>query len=740
MKTSPHSATRCQRRPASLLVSPLAIAISLAASAAQAQTAMTQQSEHPVSLPTLEVNAKRAPSAVERTTLEQSTVATVDAEKLASTLSYSIADATRYEPGVLVTNKGRFGLAGFNVRGLDENRVSIGLDGLEMAESYGPTSTYLKSSRVSVDVESLAGINVIKGGDAVAGSGLSGVVDMRLKAPEDFLAPSGDDSYASFKAGYRSDRKGFFESTTLAARRGEYESMLVLTNRHGQATRNHESNGSDDRTSGTSRTTPDPGDIDNYDLLLKLQRVMDNGRIGMVAQKYRASSQLHTFSSETSSYRDYFTDDSLTRTRLGIYQDAMLDTAMFDDVRWRLDWQRTSTIDDSSFTYATAASAYDRKVDREYTQNSWQLKADFAKALELGVPQQLAYGVVIKRDAYNNRNSDFNLDAGSVEATRFSPPGTATRIGLYLQDRLSFADDRGSLTPALRFDRYSYDLDNDGLTSQSYDDAEDRALTGQIGGTWRFTPNLQLFGKTGFGFRAPSYDELYYDYAVAGRPYRIVANPDLQPEYSRFVELGLRFDGRLGSAEVTSFYTHYRNFIESNASVSIDPANYPFGEFTTRNLDRALIRGFEAKGVLDLAQAFGWAQGLSLRGALAYIEGKNLEDGGAIQSVPPVQGVVSLGYDAPSQRWGSELAATFVNHVSQADAGASPYAPGAYQLYDLTGYLRVGEHLTLRGGVFNLADKQYWVWDDVRGLATNAGIDRYTQPGRNFGASVEYVF
>jgi hemoglobin/transferrin/lactoferrin receptor protein len=47
----------------------------------------------------------------------------------------------------------------------------------------------------------------------------------------------------------------------------------------------------------------------------------------------------------------------------------------------------------------------------------------------------------------------------------------------------------------------------------------------------------------------------------------------------------------------------------------------------------------------------------------------------------------------------------------------------------------------LRFGVFNLTDKKYWEWSDVRGVApTSLVLDRYTRPGINAGASFSLQF
>ena len=52
-----------------------------------------------------------------------------------------------------------------------------------------------------------------------------------------------------------------------------------------------------------------------------------------------------------------------------------------------------------------------------------------------------------------------------------------------------------------------------------------------------------------------------------------------------------------------------------------------------------------------------------------------------------------------------------------------------------------GDGLTLRGGIFNILDKKYSWWSDVRGLASSSTItDAYTQPGRNASVSLSYRF
>ena len=78
------------------------------------------------------------------------------------------------------------------------------------------------------------------------------------------------------------------------------------------------------------------------------------------------------------------------------------------------------------------------------------------------------------------------------------------------------------------------------------------------------------------------------------------------------------------------------------------------------------------------------------------------------------------------------------NHVDPAE---NLYLPDSWLTLDLYGELRLGEHLRLNAGVYNLTDGKYWEWADVRGRpATDAAIDRYTRPGRTVSASLKMEF
>ena len=64
---------------------------------------------------------------------------------------------------------------------------------------------------------------------------------------------------------------------------------------------------------------------------------------------------------------------------------------------------------------------------------------------------------------------------------------------------------------------------------------------------------------------------------------------------------------------------------------------------------------------------------------------------------------------------------------------AAPGSGGA----DLLAHWDFAPGATLNAGVFNLADRKYWDWADVPGVAADSAVlDRYTRPGRNVGVSL----
>jgi hemoglobin/transferrin/lactoferrin receptor protein len=216
-----------------------------------------------------------------------------------------------------------------------------------------------------------------------------------------------------------------------------------------------------------------------------------------------------------------------------------------------------------------------------------------------------------------------------------------------------------------------------------------------------------------------------------------VPNPNLRPETSQTIEGGLRYVDDRFSLSGTIFTGQYKDFIDQvqvgGTFTALDPAIYQF-----INQGSVLINGAEFKGEAQLGDGFDAVVAASY----AHGSSKNAGVRRPLDSIDPVKLVAGLGYRDAAGIWGGRITVTHsdgkqADRVSSTLCTPSCYRAGAFNIVDATGFWNINEHFTARVGVFNLFDKKYSWWSDVRGLAsTSTVIDAYTQPGRNFGISL----
>lgn len=130
-------------------------------------------------------------------------------------------------------------------------------------------------------------------------------------------------------------------------------------------------------------------------------------------------------------------------------------------------------------------------------------------------------------------------------------------------------------------------------------------------------------------------------------------------------------------------------------------------------------------------------KGFSSRLAAAYTEGEDGE-GNPLNSVNPWNIVAGVSYDS-EKHWGSTLNVSYTAAKSGSKINGDDILPlSSATVVDLTAYYKPIEDLTLRAGIFNLTDEEYYHWNDVRG-ATSENTD-LTQPKRNWAVTAKYDF
>ncbi|MDP8099084.1 TonB-dependent receptor domain-containing protein [Pasteurella atlantica] len=227
------------------------------------------------------------------------TAKTLEKQQISST-----RDLVKYETGITVVEKGRMGASGYAVRGVEENRVNITIDGLaqaqtissqgfkELFEGYGN----FNNTRNGIEVETIKQVNLAKGSDSTkVGSGaLGGAVIFETKDARDFLM--GKDFYYKFKTGYATANNEKMFSHTLAGRFKDFDALVIRTDRDGHELENF---GYDDYpdipelgSQGRSRQKADPYNISKESTLFKLSyNPNENNRFTVMYDDYKNHSK-----------------------------------------------------------------------------------------------------------------------------------------------------------------------------------------------------------------------------------------------------------------------------------------------------------------------------------------------------------------------------------------------------------------------------------------------------------------
>lgn len=207
----------------------------------------------------------------------------ISAKKLAKQQASDSRDLVRYETGITVVETGRTGASGYAVRGVDENRVGIMVDGLRQAEtlsSQGFKELFegygnFNNTRNSIEIENVKTATITKGADSLkSGSGaLGGSVIFETKDARDYLIDK--DYYLSYKRGYQTMNNQNLKTLTLAGRSKKFDILVVDTKRDGHEIENYDykiypNKQADLRAVGPTREKADPYQITRQSTLIKL--------------------------------------------------------------------------------------------------------------------------------------------------------------------------------------------------------------------------------------------------------------------------------------------------------------------------------------------------------------------------------------------------------------------------------------------------------------------------------------
>lgn len=216
------------------------------------------------------------------------------------------------------------------------------------------------------------------------------------------------------------------------------------------------------------------------------------------------------------------------------------------------------------------------------------------------------------------------------------------------------------------------------------------ATLGSFGG-------FSLTAQIARGFRDPVLSDRYYR-GPTGRGF-ITGNPDLDPETSVQLDLGLRYVSQ--RFRLATFYYQYRiaDLIERYQTTT--------DFFFFRNRGTARVRGFEVEAQATFPGA------VTLDIATQVAEGRALEDEAYLDDISPVNLTAVLRKQFGSRAFAQLRAA----HFSDDDhAGPTERAVPGYTLLDAAAGYQVAKPLELRVQARNLLNETYFASQDTRAV------------------------
>lgn len=734
-------------------------------------SATSEKSVTAVELNPITVTATKIELSTNDVAATVSVISEKDREKI---LANDIRDLIKYEPGISVrsapsrfsaagSGNGRDGNAGFNIRGIDGNNILIQTDGvrLPLAFSFGAINF---GRGDYIDIDATKSVELLRGpASTLYGSdGLAGAVSFITKDPADFLK-KGDNTYFALKGVYASADDSHATSFTAAARTGAFEFMALITKRGATETDNKGTNEARDLT----RTAPNPQQIaSDYALIKAVYNANAKSSIKLTAEQLERGVKTDVLTARArapltaTSVIDLKAADELTRRRVSLdYRFAGEANDVFKTINVSIYGQRAVV---ESFNAEDRNTAPDRRRDNTYREKVNGVNASFAHEFRLGgMDNRLVYGGDYSQTKVISIRDGLVPPFGETYPTKPFPDTDYTLSGLFLQNEMMIAD-RISIIPGLRFDRFKLEPETSDplFPGKSPATLSGSKITPKLGAIFKFTPAMSVFVQTSEGFRAPTPTQVNNGFTNQIANYQSIANPNLKPETSRAVEIGIRgsnanagVNARLNvkansnanadsgsSWEIVAFDSRYKNFI-SQVQIAGDFTAANPAIFQYRNLAAVKTSGVEAKGIVQ------FSNGINMFGNVAYAKGDDTSANLPLETIDPLKVVLGVGYTRETfgvgvvGQYTRAKAASRVGTPDPRTGAAALFLSPASTVFDVQGFYAFSKTIVLNWAINNIADKKYWVWADVRGLsATSTVLDSYTPPGRNYAASLKVVF
>ncbi|MCX8602230.1 MULTISPECIES: TonB-dependent receptor domain-containing protein [unclassified Gilliamella] len=672
----------------------------------------------------------------------------------------------------------RGGFTGYNIRGLDANRVSIDIDGMPLPIAQGRVNSVGRAGfgsygigRDYIDTYMYNKVDIQSGATSVsnANNALGGSVSFQTKTASYYLYP-GKTSYFGFQNNYDSADRSYHQGITIAGGDEYLNGILVLSRRDGQQGRNY----------GDSINSY-PENWHSNSILAGIGWQMTDEHLVNATIDFNSktkNSHYDTWDRYGKKIESYDHQRSKNnRFNLAIKdQWKPTNISWIDSLTTQINYQRTNVFDD---TYLRHSSKGNFNTQTNYNTKSYNFITTLLKSFD---NQKITAGLNAK---WSEDESPFYTSAKSQNG-RIFPDGDYTKpqadsrsyqIGGFFEDRISFnINDSNNfyIVPGVRaiyqntkprnLENMAVSNINSSQLGKQYNSNSDFKILPSLAFMYDLNPNLTAYLQYKRGAQMPNQNQLYGSYLAHSQMYVLVGDSNLKTETSDNFELGLKgqpVSGMTLSSAV--FYNKYKNFIAYSRYKKNFVGTGNRIVYQSENRDKAYIYGAELSSEFNFGSWFESVNGLSARFAIGYNQGKSkssyLGDKYVeMDTIAPLKSTIGLAWDDPNKLYGVAVTATFQKgkktesttretHSNDGtpikDSTDEYFRIAGHGTVDLTGYVNITKNVKLSGGIYNLTDQKYWDYLSNNKLYRSSDhkyLDMFTAPGRTFQLGLDIDF
>jgi hemoglobin/transferrin/lactoferrin receptor protein len=653
--------------------------------------------------------------------------------------SLTLSNVLKAEPGIALGSDGIWSTA-INIRGLDENRLVILIDGNRVE-----TATDLTASLSMVDVNDIDRVEVIKGAQSsLYGTGaMGGIVNIITKdghfANRAYLTAnvisgfaSANNLFLNYAAINTGAEKWYFRVSGSYTDAGDMNTPLgILPN--SQFTSNNIS----------AKTGIKPFANHLLKIQYQLNRSSDVGIPGGEAFPGPAEATYSDIGRSliNASYDITNISDKLSSLQLSYFTQYIL-----RDVSMKPNTVTEATLPNGNIQRTTPeliTPTGEHLTHGAQMRSNWQLSDKntlIAGADIWGRKLTTSREKYIRVDVLNPAGQNIktnNLERGETPI----PESHFNSAGLYFQDEASLIDGQLTLITGGRIDRVwikneeGFDVDYLIINGDRNDTPPTQRLTFEKGSeqSYSWSANAGLLYQLGKNvdasmnlarsFRAPSLEERF-KYIDLGNFVQL-GDPALKPESGYSADLGIRVWNPGFTLQSGVFINAITNMISEvpgefvfTLSSETEPDTLP--ALVSANLSKALLYGF------DLRLDYNVYDNLVLFASGAYVRGKNRDTGENLPRIPPLNGRLGMRYTYP-KLGSAEIAVAGASKQDKIATGE--LATDGYYCLDMTLHskkFRIGSAaLQFFSGIDNITNNSY-----TNHLSTNRGSISI-EPGRN---------